>query len=307
MRAIAIIMVVLCHLSVWGRLGGQMKQWAEFHFSDATAVFVFISGFLFKFLADKKGFSFPTYIKTKLKNVGLPYLFFISIATVIGLVRHFEDRYGLTPLQFTAWNFTVGGVIIPPLWFVPMIFIYFLTSSLWYALSNTKYFSLICIILLSISLASFRPFNNANPLLSFIHFAGFFSFGILMASKKSLQKLTDFFANKIQISTIIFTLYLAAYFLYITQHVVESDVGFSLAKSTNYLQIGKVFFIAFLLFFTMHFYNKKIKILSYIANISFGLFFVHGFYLIIFNFIVSRWYISNNIAFGVLGKVRTSS
>lgn len=176
MRAIAIIMVVLCHLSVWGRLGEQMKQWSIFNFSDATAVFVFISGFLFKFLADKKGFLFSSYIKTKLKNVGLPYLFFISIATIIGLYWHVDERFGLTHLQFIAWNFTVGGAVTPPLWFVPMIFVYFLLSKFWYELSNLKYFTLISALLFGVSVFSYRSFNNANPLLSFIHFSGFFFF-----------------------------------------------------------------------------------------------------------------------------------
>ena len=48
----------------------------------------------------------------------------------------------------------------------------------------------------------------------------------------------------------------------------------------NLMQLGKLGFLISLFLFLEKFYNHKNNYLSYLAKISFGLFFIHGYYMI---------------------------
>lgn len=296
-RAIAIILVVLCHLSLWSRINPDSVSWVGYHLSDATAVFVFISGFLFKFLADKNGFSFFPYIKKKILNVLLPYLLFIAFATVIGLILKSYEHFGLSPIPFSIWSVFIGGSVIAPLWFVPMIFLFFLSSSLWIALSRHKFFYIFTYTLILFSVFSSRPYLNLNPFFSFLHFSGFYAMGILMASDLS-QPAPKVQSNSLYMMIICLFLYFIT-FLYFLHNPTHEDGFISNIFKLNIIQLGKIFLILFLFLLTRKYLNRKIPLLSYIANISFGLFFVHGFSLVLFGYVASRAQINNIIAYSL--------
>ena len=78
----------------------------------------------------------------------------------------------------------VGGSIVGPLWFVPMIGLYFITAPLFLILSKLPYaiFSIITFSIVLLSLFTDRPFNQYNPFLSYIHFFGFYILGVYFST-----------------------------------------------------------------------------------------------------------------------------
>ena len=138
--------------------------------------------------------------------------------------------------------------------------------------------------LLIISIFSSRPYININPFLGFMHFCGFYLLGIFI--NKIDSKITKI--NRLTISTIlIFSL--SGFIILLIYYggnfkLNNSYISFGENLGTfNPVQFGKFFLLIFVFILLFKFYNKKYKILSYLAEISFGLFFVHGFYMLIFS------------------------
>ncbi len=254
-----------------------------FLFVDATAWFIFISGYLLSHIEFINTFDFKAYIAKKIKFVLMPY-FILSIPSILAaLYFHRPQLYDLTSFEYTLWALLVGGDVIGPMWFVPMIFLFFLISPIIYKI-NRIYLPYITLFFLIFSIFSWRPYKNFNPFLSFIHFFGFYLLGIYCnLIRERIYSLKRYFALLI-ISTG-FLVFGVLLFWYNENFFVQSSfVSFyTRIGEFNPIQLGKlILLICFFILFE-RFCNKRISILGGIAKISFGLFFIHGFYLIIFS------------------------
>ena len=272
-RGIAIIFVMLSHiLSIQSM--GRASNYLLFFFVDATAWFVFISGYLFYLLEINK-FKYFDYLNKKLKYVVFPYLILSIPVIVIGLYFSRNVLYDLNPFQYTIWSLITGGTIVAPMWFIPMIFIFFLLTPVFNAIAKSKIIYILTFIGLLFSILSSRPVNNTNPFLSFLHFSGFYLFGI--ASAKSidfLDALTPTAKRRIiVISIIMFFLAGACY------QGIENGLGgfYDSLGLVNYIIVGKLALLIAIFFIFEKFFNKKKIFIGYLAKISFGLFFIHGF------------------------------
>lgn len=103
--------------------------------------------------------------------------------------------------------------------------------------------------------------------------------------------------NPIIITLIFF--YIAAFFIYCNNTFSYEGFNSSLFK-VNLIQLGKMFFTLLIFLTSIKYLNKKMPLLSYMAEISFGLFFVHGFSLLLFTYITSRLYISSLLLYASL-------
>lgn len=282
MRAVAILFVIFSHFSSVYKFG-ESASIVKFFLADATTLFVFISGYLFYYLSRKKAFDYLDYLGKKFKFVVLPFLFFSFFAILAGLVFRQNETYGLAPVAYVLWSFIVGGAVNGPMWFIPMIFLFFLASPVLMFCAKRDWFFVMVVAAVLFSVFSFRPIANQNPVLSFFHFMGFYLMGMLFARGGVV---VDFLRSR---PKAVMAVSASGFFVMLVVWLGSDQIvqGYSdFIFQPNIMQFGKLFFVVFLFFLFEKFLDKKIKTMSYIANISFGLFFVHGFWLLVFSKVV---------------------
>jgi len=133
-RGIAILLIVCAHTvpsldwSAHPLLGRVIDAVAN----ESSIFFFFIAGYLFQHLSTR--FKFERYLVQKLKTVILPYLI-LSIPAIIIFVLIVE-RVGMWPwfYDLPAWQkalmFLLTGKHLAPLWFVPTISLFYLAAPL---------------------------------------------------------------------------------------------------------------------------------------------------------------------------------
>lgn len=288
-RAVSITLVVLSHLNVSAL--GNYEKLARFILADATTFFIFISGFLFHSLS-KNDFSFGSYVAKKAKFVGVPYLFLSTITILVGIFFDHHLRFNLQIINYILYSLWAGGLINGPAWFIPMIWCFFISSPILYFISKKKFLPIITIIALFISLFSVRSFCNANPILNTIHYMGIYMLGICFSKYDNIINYLKGYTFEI-VMTSIFICFFIYQFYSSLQYDVE--IGFfSGFLNPNFLQIAKLFMLVAIYFLINRSFDKKFTPMSYIANISFGLFFIHGLWLTLATKILMRGNIFNN-------------
>jgi surface polysaccharide O-acyltransferase-like enzyme len=136
LRAIAILFVVAGHCVWFLPTTGDSRALRIFMglFGDGSVVFVFVAGFLFCHL--HQGFEYGSYLKKKLSNIVVPYLLVSIPAIVLALFRHdpaaqYPQLAGHSVLYRILWFYIKGGAHMDfPLWFIPVIALYFLAAPL---------------------------------------------------------------------------------------------------------------------------------------------------------------------------------
>lgn len=282
LRAIAIIFVVLSHLSVTTPDGGTfLSDLSYFLINNGTLFFVFISGFLFWHL-ESRDFQYRIYFQRKLKYLLLPYFFLaVPVAIFKTLVTHSYQSYDMTPWGFFFWSLLTGHPAIPPLWYVPMILLIFAASPLWVMILKSRHAVWITGLLLMFSLFSGRPFYDLNPVLSMLHFLGVFVFGGLAAQYQSTY--TGFLKSKSSNSLLLLGLtgFLLTGFAYTLNPGKGSEARFVEGLfHPNLIQIGKLLLLFVIVTVVVRWYDKPIPWLSAIASRSFAIFFLHGLVMI---------------------------
>jgi peptidoglycan/LPS O-acetylase OafA/YrhL len=278
-RGLAIVFVMLSHVESLRQLR-VFGELAYFTIVDATTWFVFISGYLFYYIEHKR-FDYVSYLAKKAKYVILPYLVFSIPAIIAGLLAHRARLLDLSPLAYVVWSLIVGGAVVGPMWFIPMISLFFLVSWVFQRLADGKLIYPATLVGLAISIFSSRPINDMNPFLSFVHFVGFYLLG--MSTAKSMRLIDRVNQSRASWVPIILGLsgFLAAAWFHNTN--ADSALGFfeELGKF-NVFQFGKLCLLISVFFFFGRYINVPNRFLGYMAEISFGLFFIHGFFMIVF-------------------------
>lgn len=136
-RGVAILAVVATH--VLFELNWTPEHEVEFKvclsaLQNGTVWFVFVAGLLFRHLAYK--FEYRTYLLSKFKYVIVPYIV-VSLPYValqyfrqFGLFRPELERTFENPVLHVIWAYTSGEQMPIPLWFVPMISVLYLLAPL---------------------------------------------------------------------------------------------------------------------------------------------------------------------------------
>lgn len=288
-RAIAIIFIVFGH-SFW---------LADFEFitvfsktiinltAGGTFFFVFISGFLFHHIFYKK-FNSKKFFKSKFKYVVLPYLFMSVLPIANYIIKNgytLENSfYYLKPIGYCL----VTGTHLLAYWYIPFIILVFALSFLYvrFIKLDIKYQLLIFCFLSVISVFLHRPPEHSIylSLQSLIYFTPFYLFGIICSEKKEMLY-SKLFGKEFVILSIGLLFAILQVFIGVVGNYHKPPFEFA---SLDLMFVHKLIFSVFFMIFLHRFETVKSTFLDLVAKNSFGIFFIHGYYILIFLLVKSR-------------------
>ncbi len=289
-RAIAIIIIVGGHCFYTADITfDTLLERVIFNFvTGGTALFVFISGFLFHYVFYKR-YSFKKFMKGKIRKVLLPYTL-LSIAPIFLLVSQQYAQYSFYEPQGSG---IVNVYIIPALkyyftgrfmlayWYIPFIMMTFLISPLHVAFikMKTKYQILITFVLFVVSLFLHRPTDEILIAQAVVYFSSVYLLGIICSQKR------EFIYAKLKNTEIYFLGFaiIAAY----VQAVLGSTGGYYKSPlaygGLDIMLLQKVSLCFFFMVWLHRFEHLNPKYLNAIASTSFAIYFTHGFVMSVIN------------------------
>ena len=291
-RGLAILLIIMGHTMQFG----DSKSFASIinceMICGGTALFIFISGFLFQHLSNK--YEFKNYMSKKWTNVILPYLIISIPGIILCLLCPVSYKNSFAGLDFwiqIPLHLTIGRVHNVPTWFIPMIVIFFLSSMLFLKLEKKGILYKLLPILFLITI--FLPRGVAEYestigleyldkyilyvkyiITNFFHFISLYVFGMYCSSKKEI---IDKFYCKRGI----------LWFLMLSLSALDIYTQYKYQYS-NYT-ISKVFLTMLILAYLKHYdefilsHKKTNATFDFIAKYSFGLFFVHWYWFFAYN------------------------
>ena len=294
-RALAIILIVCGHTYAvaWTHFVNEDPQnkvsWINMLpalINGGTAYFVFISGFLYRHVFYGR-LSYAEFIAKKAKYVGLPYLVLGLPIAVLGIVLGtFTTTLTKDGVPYPHSGFIdltvllATGRMAVAYWYIPCAMLLFLASPLFDRFIRLGSKAQIAIWLASIGVALWihRPVENLNPLQSLLYIANFYLFGMIFYHHREAI-IAVIARQSVILASIAFMLAIAA-----TQAIVMHNVGniehnFGEGWLPVALDLGLVQkYAGFLIFCGLfsHWTVDTAPVLGYVADISFGIFFVHA-------------------------------
>lgn len=267
-RAVAIILIVFAHTLPsfdWSErplTGRAVDAFAN----ESSIFFFFIAGYLFQFLS--KRFEFSSYLLQKLKTVILPYLI-LSIPAII-IFTFVTRRTGMWSWFYTIpeWQqmalFILTGKHLAPLWFVPTITLFYLAAPLFLWIDRRQprlYLLVIPLWMLSVYLGRDGPHG---PIDKALYLLPVYMLGMVFSHyREQAERLV------------------ARYFWPLLAIVLTGFAGHLLqwSQPPYYLMLMKApaaLLLVYTLTKTHHWFGTR---LDYIAHISFGIFFIHAYFI----------------------------
>ena len=279
-RAIAIVIIVVGHSYLIGRTLEPVTIYGrifENFMQGGTHFFVFISGFLF-FQVHYKKFSYSNLLKNRARKVLVPYLLMSalpiiyftfhkhSLVTLFGL----QDNYALSVLYRI-----LTGYSLVPYWYIPVIMIIFLLSPMFvlFIRSDIRIQLGLFISLFALALFIHRPVGNINVFHSVLYFLPVYMLGILCS--KYRDPIYQKFAGR-EFVLMLAALGLAVYqsFFCRTGNFEKEMFQFS---GIDLMLLQKTALSIFFLLWLKKYENQDLKLLSFIARISFPIYFLHPY------------------------------
>ncbi len=267
-RALAIFFIVAGHCIdafVWDG-AEDVEKLLRIVISNGSVLFVFIAGYLFQHLSHK--FETKKYYKSKLKNVITPYILISIPAIAIFVTIMQRDTvwagfYDNSVVEQVFW-FYITGKHLAPLWFVPMITIFYLIGPLLVHADSKKvfYYSLPLFIGLSCLV------SRGYPHQSFIHFLSVYLMGMFCSKYK--EQVNLFLQKWLVLAVGLFAILGLVYYEFFIAQGATSYI--------NYTQkmIMALFFLGLLVRLST---RLDYKFIGVIADTSFGVFFIHSYIL----------------------------
>ena len=287
-RAIAIFFIVAGHSYELARISSDttFNSFLMNIISGGTALFVFISGFLFHHVF-YPNYNYAKFLKKKFRQVFIPYL----ILGILPITYHVYVQNSHWDGYFFSGEENVfnGKYIIPVIkyyftgrflvayWYIIFAMIIFIFSPLHIAyIKQKKFIQLIILgIFFTIALFAGRPAYDLNPLQSIIYYMPVYLFGILCSQYKdtiySLFKEKDGFLAVCCLLLALLQSYLG-YTGFLTKSLFSYD-----GIDINLLQ--KVCLCLFFMVWLHRFENVEIKFLKRLAASSFAVYFIHAYIL----------------------------
>lgn len=277
-RGIAAFFIVLIHCNIFNKNSDVIfTTWSHF-LKEWTAVFVLISGFLFQLLVDK--YKFIPFMKVKVKNVITPYLI-ISIPAILIYILGFKKDHNWVDIESLIEHTTIyvisffyaTGSHLGPLWFIPVLVLIFLTSKPLSMLhKNEMLFIFVSVLSVIAIVFTSRPSQDSNAIISYFHFLPVYIIGMVICFYRDALILPQ----KKYLYLILFL------FFFIFEIYFELNPSFSI--------LSKIILFLFMCSYFMHLDNKgvRFRILSFLADISFTLYFLHGYFVGAIRAVLSR-------------------
>ena len=283
-RGVAIVAVVATH--VLFELEWQQTRQTEFRIcvsllQNGTVWFVFVAGLLFRHLAQR--FEYGKYLLTKLKFVVLPYVI-VSLPYLV--LQYVNDVGFFAPTKPENRNalavflsFLNGEQMRVPLWFVPMICVFYLFAPclLWLDARRFGYWLLPPLFLL----ASFihRPFHQTHLSQTVPYFLPVYVFGMWVG--KNLAAVMSW-VRSFRWACAGVILMLSAYEVLTRERAgaIESVRAFSTERGVFDVNIYMKVLLSLLVLEALQRCPRVLaRGLDYLATLSFGVFFVHYYFV----------------------------
>ncbi|VTR69406.1 putative Acyltransferase 3 [Desulfosarcina cetonica] len=268
-RALAIFFVVASHIWVAPSIFEPRLTNTLFRmirgplFSNGTVLFVFISGFLFHYLSST--FKYSTYLLKKTQYVILPYLI---ISLPIILIRIHSGVYaGYLPPHFNAFGYLhkaayllLTGKAYIPFWYIPFIAVVFLLAPVWLRILDDLSPP---VLLLLFVFPAFFPRHAYLSVNNFIYFIPVYLLGMVVSKHYDhLSRLFTRYRHALLAITGVL-----AYFSY------HYDYLGAIGRYVNLWQ--KLFLTFAALGYLARIENRKSAFVSRVADLSFGIYFLH--------------------------------
>ncbi len=295
-RAIAIIFVVAGHC-VWFlplATGSSALRILTVLFSDGAVLFVFVSGFLFQYL--HRNFRYDTYLKKKLSHVILPYLLVSAPAVFFAVYRHdpamqYPQLAGHSLFYDIAWFYIKGGAHMDfPLWFVPMIALYFLAAPAFSYVIKHPFLYWAILPLFVVSALLHRPqFPNLDTLHVALYLLPAYLLG--MWSCRSEHTTLEFLQNR---PATVYALLLLCWLMpfALDPHVGNHEESGYFTFETGWIDwlfVQKALLAVLLTVALKQWPEVWHRRLSPLADTSFAVFFLHGYWLRLANHVLTRY------------------
>lgn len=273
-RGIAIFYVVAAHILVDWPEGSVMRYILDAFFQNSTILFLFIAGYLFQHLSGK--FEYKDYLIKKVQNVHVPYLILsapiiiyrVATQDIPGFTLAEYPDFGSWPAWKQAGQYLLQGGHLQPYWFIPMItLLYLLAPVLIYIDRHPKlYWVMVPLFVLSFVIER-RALTDTFRMLA--HFTSIYVFGMFMSHYKN--EYMDF-AKRYYIPITVVSLGLT---------VILCTPYPLFTKYYNEINFVQKLSLTWMFIYWLWRWDKKMpRILDLLANLSFGLFFVHYFFVL---------------------------
>ena len=282
LRGVAIIMIVFSHcLGVFKNshliANSYLFSFLNLFAFNFTTFFVLIAGFLFQHLTYK--YNVKAYYLSKFKTVVCPY---ISVSIFCFLYFHYQYLSSLPIFSLTEPSSSTSiikmmltGTQLLPLWFMPMIIIIFAISPLLYKWSKK---SLIIVGLVSMFwVVMFTKPDYTQPLLNLLHYGPVYLTGMMI--KQNYEKIMKLVKENLVLVIFFFGL---CFFIPFAYRYVDHLCVEKLYYDT--LQKIILFILALYFLDSLNHKNnesKTFKFFSFMANVSFPIYFVHEIIVIL--------------------------
>lgn len=283
-RAVAILFIVAGHcvyLFEWERVRWQellMKSLMQ----NGTVLFVFVAGFLFQHLSHK--FEYRRYLKSKLRNVISPYVI-ISLPMIVvqalsqrGAFDPAYEHHWPTVAQNVAWSLLTGYHILP-FWFIPMIAVFYLMAPvlLWIDRDGRGYYFLP--LLLVVTVFVHRPSDFTHIWHSCVYFLPVYLFGMWFSHYRERAM-----AWHDRWLPFLLLLVVGLVWLEVVHYGRGGAIGSAAMFSTENGVFGtnalqKVLLCGVLLVILRRCGKLLDSKLSYMADVSFGIYFLHMYFI----------------------------
>ncbi|MCO6537439.1 MAG: acyltransferase [Gilliamella sp.] len=276
LRGVAIIMIVFSHcLGVFKNThliaNSYLFSFLNLFAFNFTTFFVLIAGFLFQHLTYK--FDTKTYYLSKFKTVVCPY---ISVSIFCFVFFHYQYLSNLpwfssteTSVVSSIVRMMLTGTQLLPLWFIPMIIIIYLMAPLLYFWSKKNL--IVAGLIAMFWVVVFTKPDFTQPILNLLHYGPVYLIGMMI--KQNYQIIIKTVKDNLFLVVFLFSLCFFVPFAY----RYMSHLG---VEKLYYDTLQKIVLFILALYFLdglNHKTNegKLYKFFSYMANISFPIYFIH--------------------------------
>lgn len=297
-RGVSILLIVAGHAFdlAWTRSGNEHTLDSVTTLAVLSALltggtffFVFISGFLYRHVFYER-MSYGSFMWKKCVQVGLPYLILGSALAFLQMnisefhVTIFKHGSELGENRFVDLVVLLAtGNMMTAYWYIPFIFVVFLASPLFDRYIRLPRIWQVGILVASLLVAFWvhRPYESLNPIHSFIYFANIYLFGILFCEYR--HKWMPFLTK----GNVLLMLAIAVLAVAVAEDsVLHKVTDLERAASDGWAPLGLDLmivqkYLGILLFCggLARWGHLLAKPLSFLAERSFGLYFVHGIVL----------------------------
>ncbi|NWJ24332.1 acyltransferase [Rhizobium sp. RM] len=273
LRGIAILLIVFTHAISAVPQPGDIGSFLDYVFGSGTVIFMFISGYLFSSTLD--GFDYLPYLKNKFLSVVLPYLI-ITCPAVLMYALALKTSHAWIDMDwfvndlnpFERYVFmTVTGAALGPLWFIPMVILYFIAAPAFKAVARSNLLIPLLLATLVAAIMIGRPDNNNNPFQSFVFYLPPYLLGI--AAHVHIGSIMRLKPASLLLLLGYLALYAISYFVVYTE-TFRPD---STITMVLYLPL-----VIIMTAFCAHYLDKRNVWIDMFARLSFFIFFIHGYF-----------------------------